>query len=190
YAPRPLHLPPLVGHPQPSPAPQRLAEQEEVARPLPLVLAVQPPHSPRLCLHRFPHLADELLARLVHADHGEAGIVGQLVVLQDVLHPPDELGFGPRWDAPHLHQMGFQFVFLSVCRTVSGATRSIYPNSTNLVASNRTVHRRRPAGGWLHASAIRWASCSPSSLRCRCRDLGRRVNTAAKPCSTRVCGTR
>src|SRR5262249_57398906 len=109
-----------------------------------LVLVIAPAGLTRSRIHRPPRLPDELLAGLVDTDDGAVGVVGSLVDLQDVLHPPDELGVGVGRDAPHLDQPRLQFVFLSVRRTVSCETLSTWPRSTSRVASSRSVQRHRP----------------------------------------------
>src|SRR5262249_28477272 len=130
---------------------------------------------------------DELLAGLVHTDHGPERIVRPAVDLQDILHPPDELGIGR--DAPHLDGPGLQLVFLNVRRMVSCEILSMWPSSTILSARRRKVQRSRPAGGLPHAKAIRWASCSPSSIRGR-RGTGRRTRARSRPPSTKSRRTR
>ena len=58
-------------------------------------------------------LADQLLAGLIHADHGEAGIVGQPVDVQDIFHRGDKSGVPIGRDLPVFAQMRLQLVFLA-----------------------------------------------------------------------------
>src|SRR5215210_4583091 len=182
-APRPFDLATLRRDPHAPPTAQRLEEHEEVRHPFALVFVVHTARPARRHLHRGPRLRDELLARLVHADDGSKRIVRTFVDFKDVLHLPDELGVGLGRDAPHLDQPRLQLVFLSVRRIVSWETVSTWPSSTSLSAKRRSVHRHRPAGGLPQAKAMRWASCSPSSIRGR-RGTGRRTRTPSRPPST------
>jgi hypothetical protein len=113
-APSPFHLATLRGHPHMPPTTQRLKEHEEIARPFTLVFAVYPPDLPGSGFDRLPNLAYQLFAGFVHADLGITWIIGQFVDLQHIFHAPHELGIGVGRNAPHLHQMRLQFVFLSV----------------------------------------------------------------------------
>ena len=139
--------------------------------------------SSRLSIGTLPRLCDQLLTGLVHTDDGSEGVVRAFVDLQDVLHLPNKLGVGFGRDAPRLDQPGLELVFFSVRRMVSCETLSMWPSSINLSAKRRNVQRHRPAGGLPHARAIRWASCSPSSIRGR-RGKGRRMRTPSRPPST------
>jgi len=68
------------------------------------------------------------LARaLVEADHRALLVVGLLVEVQDLLHPPDEPGARFGRDHPALEEVGTKFVFLSVFLTVSWETLSTMP---------------------------------------------------------------
>jgi len=75
-------------------------------------------------------------------------------------------------------------------RTHSGLIDSTTVNSTSRSASSRKVQRVRPSGGAAHASAIRWASWTPSSLR-YWRPVGFfRKRAAGNPASTNAWRTR
>ena len=74
---------------------------------------------PGLRRQRIADLSDQLLAALVHADHGSAGVVWAMVHLQDVFHRRHEFGRGPRGQAPAFLQPRLELVFFSVRRTVS-----------------------------------------------------------------------
>src|SRR5262249_2269221 len=85
---------------------------------------------------------------------------------------------------PLVLQPRLERVFLSVWRTVSRAMLSTTSNSTNLSASRRRVQRCCPVGGSLQATAIKCASCAPSSLRRYWRRGARRWRAAVTPSST------
>jgi len=86
-------------------------------------------------------LADQLLARLIHADHGKAGIVGQPVNVQDIFHRRDKSGVPVGRDLPVFAQMRLQLVFFSERCTVITDTASTILSSTSLSAKRRTVQR-------------------------------------------------
>src|SRR5215210_4352679 len=67
------------------PAGQGLADDEEVGRPVALVLVVVTGAPSRTGDERFPHLAHQLLALLVQAHLRETFVVGASVNFQDVL---------------------------------------------------------------------------------------------------------
>src|SRR5439155_789216 len=75
-------------------------------------------------------------------------------------------------------------VFLSVRRTVWYEIASTISSSTSLSAKSRKVQCACPSGGSPQASATRWASCSPSSLRRYVRRGARRLRAASRPSST------
>ena len=60
--------------------------------------------------------------------------------------------------------MGLEFVFLSARCTVRQEMLPTMLSSTSLSASNSSVQRLRPFGGWLQARAIKRASFSPSRI--------------------------
>src|SRR5262249_56249689 len=99
------------------------------------------------------------------ADLRAARVIRPGVDRQHVLHAPDELGVVLGRDAPALGQPRLEPVCFKACRTVSCDTDSTTSSSASRPASSRSVQRLRPSGGALHASATRWAPCSPSSLR-------------------------
>ena len=87
------------------------------------------------------HLADQLLARLIHADHREAGIVGQPVDIQDIFHRGNKGCVPIGWNLPVFAQMRLQLVFFSERCTVITDTVSTTLSSTSLSAKSRTVQR-------------------------------------------------
>jgi hypothetical protein len=100
-----------LGHLDVAAAGQRLVHHEQVHRPVADVLVVDPLGLAGARRDRRPGVADELLARLVEADHRAVGVVGALVDLQHVLHLADELRVGLRRDAPLPLQVRLQLVF-------------------------------------------------------------------------------
>src|SRR5947209_1284373 len=150
------------GHLDVAPAPQRLAHHHLATHPLALVLVVHPGVPARLGRLGLAHLAEELLAGLVEADHREQRVVGQKVRLDHVFHPPDELGVGLGRQAPGLDDPRLDVVFFSAWRTVSGLIFVTRPSTTSLSASSSKVQRQRPSGGSLQAR--RTNSCSRSPL--------------------------
>ena len=173
----------------PPPA-QRLTHQEGVAHPPPLVLVVLPCPPPRRDRPRRGDFRQQLPTGLVQADLRVARVIRPGVDRQHVLHAPDKLGVVLGWDAPALGQPRLEPVCFKACRTVSYDTDPITSSSTSRSASSRNVQRLRPSGGALHASATKWASCSPSSLRRYSRAGGLRYTAASSPAATYFMRTR
>ena len=92
-------------------------------------------------------------------------------------------------DAPLLLPPRLEFVFFSTCLTVSREMESVNSSFTASSASNRKVQRVCPSGTALQATATRWASCFPSSLR-RCPGRGRSLRARCNPPSTKRWRTR
>src|SRR5205823_14610283 len=117
-------------------------------------------------LHRLwlPLVGAQRLVRLIQADLGALRVIGSVVNLQHVFHSGDELAIRLAGDTPLALQPRLEIPLLSTCRTVSWETLSTWPSSTIRLARSRNAQRLRPSGAWLQASAIRWASPSPSSL--------------------------
>src|SRR5215207_292477 len=185
---QPLHLTgevlhrPLLRHLDMPVAALRLTEEEEVTHPLTAVLVVVTLRLTRRGRQWRARLGDQLLACLVKADDGALLIVGFFIQVQHVFHAGDELGVDLA-DTPLLFQPRLEFVFLSTWRTVSRAMVEAKPNSTTLSDNSRSVQRARPAGGVLQATATKWASCFPVSLRA-CPRRGRSFKHS-RPSSTK-----
>ena len=64
-------------------------------------------------------------------------------------------------NAPALLQVRLKFVFFSMVDMVTCDMDSIYPSSTVLSASSRSVHLEYPSGGSPQARAMTCASTSP-----------------------------
>src|SRR6266540_456595 len=164
-----------------APAAQRLADEEQVAHPAALVLIILACWPAGLHRHGRGDLRQELAAGLIQAHLRVARIVGLGVDPKHVLHAPHELGIVLGRDAPAFLQPRLEAVCCKAWRTVSYDTDSTNSSSTSRSASSRNVQRLRPSGGALHASATRWASCSPSSLRRYSRSGALRSTAASRP---------
>src|SRR5258708_19855527 len=96
-------------------------------------------------------------------DHGPVWVKRLMIQGQDSFHPRQEagryLGDTPAFDLPRLN-----LFFFKIKRTVSGAICSITPSCTRRQANNSSVQRARPSGAWLHANAVRCASCPSFTL--------------------------
>jgi hypothetical protein len=130
----------------------------------PLVLVVAAFGTARSVAERLAKVGQELAGALVEADHRALLVVGFLVEVQNLLHPPDEAGALFGWDHPALHQVGLELVFLSVFLIVSWETSSTMPISTALSANSLRLQRSRPSGASEQASASRRASALPSKV--------------------------
>src|SRR5436305_10058805 len=91
---------PPIRHPNLTPATQRLAHHEQVARPLAFVLVVYLGVPAGLSRFRLAHLAEELPARLVEAYYRAPRSIRQHIGLDHVLHVPDIFAVGVGWYAP------------------------------------------------------------------------------------------
>src|SRR5215204_2836792 len=160
-----LQLSAVLGHSHLSSALEGFEGQEHVGHTPSLILGVDTLWLAGLAGERLSHLGQQLAGPLVEADYGSVRIVGLLVEVQDLFHPPHELGVVLGWDHPLLDQVRLEFVFLSVLRTVSCETFSTMPSSTALSASSLKDQRLRPRGGSEQARAIRCASARPSKER-------------------------
>src|SRR5215210_6821328 len=187
YAIRPVDLRPPLGDAYVAPAGQRLADDEEVSRPVALVLVVVAGGSSRGGGKRFPHLAYELFALLVQAHLRETLVVGACVDRENVLHAPDELGVLLWGDGPLPAQPGLDGAFLRMRRTNSREIRSwAHSRLTKRSARRRrTLQRFFPLGGAEQASAIRCASWEPSSFGGLVRRGARWTRAASSPSSTK-----
>jgi hypothetical protein len=60
---------------------------------------------------RFAEIGEQLAGALVEADYRALFVVGLLLEVQDLLHPPDEPGARFGRDHPALEEVGAKFVF-------------------------------------------------------------------------------
>src|SRR5215210_5644969 len=166
YEMRPVQLRPPLGDADVTPAGQGFGDDEEVGRPLALVLVVVTGRPSRADGEWLPHLSHQLLALLVQAHLRETLVVGAGVDLEDIFHAPDEGGILLGRDRPPPFEPGLYGTFLRVRRTSSREMgSSAHSSSTKRSARRRTLQRFLPLGGSEQARAIRCASCSPPSLR-------------------------
>jgi len=172
------------------PACERFKAHEEATDALSFILVVIALRLARFSRDGHPCFADQLLAGLVQAHLWVTRIIWPRVDIQHLFHLADKGGIGLRRNTILLALPRLEFVFFRTCRTVSRPTRSTYPSSTSLSASNRMVQCTCPDGAGEHARAIRWASASPSSRRRRCPQGKRRSRAAVRLCSTKCWRTR
>ena len=69
---------------------------------------------PRCCGQRFAHLANQLLVRFVHANHGPQRIIRAGIDFQDIFYAGHKGCVGLRLDPPVLPEVRLQFAFFSV----------------------------------------------------------------------------
>ena len=91
--------------------------------------------------NRRAHFADQLFARLVHANDRKARIVRQAINGQHILHRRDKGRVPIGRDLPVFAQVRLQFVFFSDRCTLIVEIASTIFSSTSLSASSRTVQR-------------------------------------------------
>src|SRR6266496_5864328 len=141
-----------------SPARQGLSEHEVCGCAIALILEIDSLRLALLGRNGLSGFPNQLGRLFIHADHRNLSIVGPLVHLQHILHVHHEIRVLLRRNYPALTQVRLEFVFLSVLRTVWSEIDSTISKVTSLSAKSCRVHFDRPAGGWLHAKAIKRAS--------------------------------
>src|ERR687889_378005 len=113
-----LQLSAVLGHSHFSSALEGFEGQEYVGHTPSLILKVDTLWLTGFACKRLSHLGQQLAWPLVETHYGSVRIVGLLVKVQDLFHPPHELlGVVLGWDHPLLDQMRLEFVFLSVLPT-------------------------------------------------------------------------
>src|SRR5215208_6196614 len=108
-----------------------------------------------LFIGRGSHVADELAGTLVETHHRPLLVVGLLVEIQDLLHPPHESSALSGRDHPLALEVGLERVFLSVRLTLSWERASTWPSSTMQSAKSLRLHLSLPSGGSEHERATR-----------------------------------
>src|SRR5919108_5986790 len=168
-----------------TPPPQRFAQHQLMADPLPLILIIDPGRpTPARPLCRS-HLTKQLLARFIEAHHGIARVVGQHIGLQHILHAPDELRVRLGGDTPGPDDPGLNVIFFSACHTVTVLMVSTKPKTTSSSASSCKVQWQRPHGGSLQASSSNFCSTFPLILTLSGRGgCGRWSRAASRPSVT------
>src|SRR5579871_1802552 len=128
-------------------------------------------------------IGQQLIAFLIEAHDRVQRVIRPGIQRQQMLHltqkKRSDLGNTPALDLPRL-----QVVFLSASRTVSGEIPATMPSFSNCAAKSSSVQRACPCGGWLHATATRWACCCSFSFG---SGLGLALSSraACKPSSTK-----
>jgi hypothetical protein len=102
---------PALAHLHASPAREGFEGHEEVGHAPPKVFVVATLGTARSEAQRLADLGEQLAGALVEADHRTLRVVGLLVEVQHLLHPPDEPGALLGWDHPALGEVRAQFVF-------------------------------------------------------------------------------
>ncbi len=125
-----------------------------------IIVARDLPSSSR---QRGARLSDQLRALFIEVDLRACRIIRLSVEIQHVFHTSDERGTYFR-GCTIVSAARLEFVFFRYRRTVSCESDADNPNSTTLSASRRSVHRCRPPGAWLQATAIRCAVALSSSF--------------------------
>ncbi len=113
---------------------------------------------------RGPYLPTQLLAGFVTTDHRLTRIIGQLIRLQAIFPPPDNIGIGLGWDAPRCNHPRTTVIFFTACRTVSVLREATKPHTTSASASSCKVQWSRPSGGARHAKRTQCCAMSPLIL--------------------------
>src|SRR5215218_9282949 len=150
-----LQLSAVLGHSHLSSALEGFEGQEHVGHTPSLILGVDTLWLAGLAGERLSHLGQQLAGPLVEADYGSVRIVGLLVEVQDLFHPPHELGVVLGWDHPLLDEVRLEFVFLIAFLTVSWEMASTIPRPTAMSARSLKYQQLRPRGASEQAKAIR-----------------------------------
>src|ERR1700681_4464878 len=180
-----------VGHFHVPPAFQRREHHKQIGHAIARVFIIVTRLASGLGGNRFARFDDHLLRGFVEAHDGTLGIAWSLIDLQHVFHVGDKGRAGVGRNDPLLLQMRLENVFLRVRPMVLSLARSTMCSSTTLSSSRRRVHLACPSGAGPHASAINFASATPSKIRGRAEfGLYLRVSTASNPSSTNCCRVR
>src|SRR5271166_2414919 len=138
------------------------------------------------CLGVRARFDRQLLGRLVEANDGSFWVVRTPVDVEHVLHAGDEVGVGVGRNDPLFLEVRLEDVFFRIRPMVLSLALATIPSSTTFSSSRRSVQCARPSGGFEQATAISFASASPSKIFGRAHaGLYCRVSTASNPSSTR-----
>lgn len=163
---------------------------EHVCRPVSDLLGVVVCNSLGIS-EKHTRLLDELLGRLIDADHRILRIVGSLIDIKHLLHRCHEGTALSGKDHPFPFRSMACSHFFKTLPTVAWEMEGTISSTTSLSASNLSDHCECPAGGLLQASATSLAYCSPSSIRGRWkRSAVRPVSASSMECSTQSRFTR
>ena len=98
-------------HANMTPAPQRLTHHQLMGHALALVFIIDSRRRAGSGSLGGSHLPEQLLERLIKADHRIVGVIRPQIGLDHILHAPDKVGVGRRWDAPGRHDRRLDVVF-------------------------------------------------------------------------------
>src|SRR5271157_5656818 len=170
----------------PPPAFERGEDHEQGGGSVALVLVVVAGWTSRRRDDRRARFDRQLLGRLVEANDGSFWVVRTPVDVEHVLHAGDEVGVGVGRNDPLFLEVRLEDVFFRIRPMVLSLALATIPSSTTFSSSRRSVQCARPSGGFEQATAISFASASPSKIFGRAHaGLYCRVSTASNPCSTR-----
>src|SRR6266508_1382594 len=125
-----------------------LDKQEQIARAVSFVLVILSSSLSRFEDSWIGDVSQQLRTFLIKTDQRTPGIVGFLVQFQNMLHLANERG-RDFWNTPASYLPGFEFVFFSSSRTVSGERCETSPSFKTSCVNSSSVQRARPAGGSL-----------------------------------------
>src|SRR5262245_16422504 len=148
-----IHFRAVRRHRDLPPARLGFTEHKQVASPFALISIIRAARVPSLHGQGSTDVGQQLFAGFVKVDLRALGIIGLGIQVQDILPLRDKLRAYLR-NTPLLFEPGLERVFLSTRPTVSAEQLSANPSSTTRSASNCSVHRSRPPGAVLHASAM------------------------------------
>ena len=144
-----------------SPTSQRLCKKENTCCAVADILVVLILNAILFGAESFAEVGKKLNRPFIHANNGIVFVIWTTVYLKHILHRGNKSGTVFRRNAPAFLQVRLKFVFLRMFETVTCDMDSIYPSSTVLFASSRSVHFEYPSGGCPQASAMTCASTSP-----------------------------
>src|SRR5262245_60759480 len=144
----------------------RFKSQQDAARPILLVFILIAFDLAWTQRQNHPALFAQKTGPLIETEQRMAGIIGQVILLEDVCHMP-QIVAGNLPYAPLLREPGLEAVFFSSWRTLSCEMDSVTPNFPSLSAIKCRVHRARPMGGAEQAISATLACTRLSSFRGR-----------------------
>ena len=144
-----------------SPSGQRFRKKENTCCAVADILVILILNAILFGAESFAKVGKKLDRLLIHANNGIVFVIWATVYFKHILHRGNKSGTVFRRNAPALLQVRLKFVFLRMFETVTCDIDSIYPSSTVLFASSRSVHLESPSGGCPQASAMTCASTSP-----------------------------
>ena len=144
-----------------SPSGQRFSKEENTRCTVTDILVVLVLNAILLGAESFAEVGKKLDRLFIHAYNGVIFVICPAVYLEHILHCGHKRSTVFRRNTPTLLQVRLKFVFLRMVETVTCDMESIYPSSTVLSASSRSVHFEYPSGGCPQASAMTCASTSP-----------------------------